>query len=120
MRAIQAGDFYASTGVVLDKVEFDPATRILEIQIAGSNEKDGKVSTQIIGTLRGEEGDPLKVGKQLASYQGRSIRHQLSGEEWFVRATITSESAHPQPSFSIQKQQAWTQPVVSRPTKRSN
>lgn len=118
VRAIQAGDFYASTGVVLQKIEFDPKTRILEIQVAGSDEEDGKVSTQIIGTLRGEQGDPQKVGKELAIYQGRSIRHQLTGEEWFVRATITSENAHPLPSFSHQRQQAWTQPIVPRPTKK--
>lgn len=112
VRAIQAGDFYASTGVVLDEVRFDPATKILEIEIAGSDEDDGKVTTHIVGTLRGEEGDPAKVGKQLASYEGRTIRHQLSGDEWFVRATITSERSHPLPSFPGQQQQAWTQPVA--------
>jgi hypothetical protein len=112
VRAIQAGDFYASTGVRLEKIEFDPAKKILEIQIAGSDENDGKVSTQIIGTLRGEEADPLKVGKELARYQGRTIRHQLSGGEWFVRATVTSEKPHPSPSFPEQKMQAWTQPVM--------
>ena len=112
VRAVQAGDFYSSTGVVLDKVEFDPATNTLQISIAGSDEEDGKVSTSIIGTLRGEEGDPAKVGKELAHYDTRTIRHQLGGKEWFVRATITSEHPHPLPSFPNQKQQAWTQPVV--------
>ena len=112
VRAIQAGDFYASTGVVLEEVRFDPATKILEIEIAGSDEDDGKVTTHILGTLRGEEGDPAKVGKQLASYEGRSIRHQLNGDEWFVRATLTSERPHPLPSFPGQQQQAWTQPVA--------
>lgn len=112
VRAIQAGEFYASSGVLLDQVRFAPETNTLEIEIAGSDETDGKVTTQIIGTLRGEEGDPALVGKPLASYSTRKIRHQLSGDEWFVRATITSDRAHPLPSFPGQKQQAWTQPVI--------
>jgi histidinol phosphatase-like PHP family hydrolase len=109
VRAVQAGKFYASTGVTLTKVDFDPKTKVLEIEIAPGEDK---VTTSIVGTLRGEEGDPAKVGKVLAAYDSRTIRHQLSGDEWFVRATITSEKAHPLPSFKDQKQQAWTQPVV--------
>ena len=111
VHAIQAGDFYASTGVSLKSVNFDPKTNILEIIIVGSDDKAGKVTTKIHGTLRGEESDPTKVGKELASYDTRIIRHQLSGKEWFVRATVTSELDHPRPSFSDQKQKAWTQPV---------
>ena len=111
VRAIQGGDFYASTGVSLDKIEFDPATNILEIQIATSG-GDEKITTNIIGTLRGEEGDPAKVGKLLATYETRIIRHQLAGNEWFVRASINSDKPHPLPSFPEQKQQAWTQPIV--------
>ena len=112
VHAIQAGDFYASTGVSLDSVNFDPKTNILEIRITGSDDKGGKVPTKIHGTLRGEEKDPAKVGKELASYDTRIIRHQLTGKEWFVRATVTSENDHPRPSFSGQKQKAWTQPVM--------
>ncbi len=111
VHAIQAGDFYASTGVSLKSVNFDPKTNILEISIAGSDDKAGEVTTKIHGTLRGEESDPAKVGKELASYDTRIIRHQLTGKEWFVRATVTSEHDHPRPSFSGQKQKAWTQPV---------
>jgi hypothetical protein len=114
VHAIEAGDFYGSTGVNLDSVNFDPKTNILEIRIAGSDETDGRVTTKIHGTLRGEEGDPATVGKELATYDTRVIRHQLTGNEWFVRATVTSEHDHPRPSFAGQKQKAWTQPV--RPT----
>ena len=112
VRAVQAGDFYASTGVSLDRISFDPAANRLEIDIAGGDGSDGKVVTKIFGTLRGEEGDPLKVGKELASYSGRTVRHQLGGNEWFVRATITSGKPHPRPSYKGQRLQAWTQPVV--------
>lgn len=97
VHAIQAGDFYASTGVSLKSVNFDPKTNILEISIAGSDDKAGEVTTKIHGTLRGEESDPAKVGKELASYDTRIIRHQLTGKEWFVRATVTSEHDHPRP-----------------------
>ncbi|MDE0836936.1 MAG: hypothetical protein OSA84_11360 [Akkermansiaceae bacterium] len=111
VHAIQARDFYASTGLSLESVNFDPKTNILEIRIVGSDEESGKVTTKIHGTLRGEESDPAKVGKELASYDTRIIRHQLTGKEWFVRATVTSEHDHPRLSFSGQKQKAWTQPV---------
>ncbi|MGI9240163.1 MAG: PHP domain-containing protein [Verrucomicrobiales bacterium] len=112
VRAIQAGNFYASTGVTLESVKFDPESNVLEIEIAGDDGADGKVTTRIIGTMRGEEDDPAKVGKQLASYNTRKIRHQLSGDEWFIRATITSDKPHPLPSYPDQMIQAWTQPVV--------
>ncbi|MFT4550202.1 MAG: hypothetical protein ACI8XO_001438 [Verrucomicrobiales bacterium] len=112
VRAVQSADFYASTGVTLKKISFDPKTNLLEIEIDGGDEGTPKITTEIIGTLRGDEGDPAKVGKVLATYNTKSIRHQLSGKEWYVRATITIDQPHPNPSFKEQKLKAWTQPVV--------
>lgn len=111
VRAIEAGQFYASTGVVLEKVDFDAETNTIEIQIAPG---DDEVTVEVIGTLRGEEGDPAKVGKVLATYNSRTIRHQLSGEEWYARVAIQSELLHTNRSYEGQRLQAWTQPVVPR------
>ena len=114
VKAIQAGDFHASSGVRLEKVEFNPESRQLQIEIAAAESPDGsevKFQTRIIGTIRGEEDDPATVGKELAVYEGRSVTHTLSGKEWYVRATITADLPHPRPSFPGQKKQAWTQPV---------
>ncbi len=107
--AMRAGEFYASSGVVLKGVAFDSAGGELEIEIdpvAGE-----RYTTRIIGTRRGNEGDPKKVGETLATITGTEVRYRLRGDEWYVRATVTSDAPHPRPSFVGQRKQAWTQPV---------
>jgi len=51
------------------------------------------------------------IGHVLATVSGPSPSHQLTGEELYVRAVVTSSKPHHDPSFEGQHQQAWTQPV---------
>jgi len=112
VKAMQAGNFYASSGVTLNSVNFDAATNELRLQIAPV---EGETyTTQIIGTKRGDEDDPAKVGVTLATVPGTDIRHQLTDADWYIRATVTSDADHPRASFKGQKKQAWTQPVWHR------
>jgi hypothetical protein len=123
IRALKAGDFYASTGVTLRDVSFDPATRELSIEI----EPDGDATfiTEFVGTPTNADitGRPVpttqrvtqvystEVGKTFAAVEGLAPKYKLMGEELYVRAIVTSSAAHANPTWEGQKKQAWTQPV---------
>jgi hypothetical protein len=135
VKAIKAGDSYASSGVTLSDVRYDreQSTLSLTIQPAG----EATYVTQFIGTVKSADtssqevldsslkppadkaGKPLRVsrkysdqvGQVLATVTGLSATYKLTGFELYVRAVVTSSAAPVDPSFAGQKQQAWTQPV---------
>jgi predicted metal-dependent phosphoesterase TrpH len=117
IQAMKRGDFYASSGVSLDDVNYDTQTKTLQIEIIPDG--DATFTTQFIGTTRhvesseGQREDDahVHIGAVLSTVKGTSASYQLTGEELYVRATITSSKPHHDPSFDDQKQQAWTQPV---------
>lgn len=135
VRAIKAGDCYASSGVTLTDVKYDAATKVLELSIQPDG--DATFTTQFVGTLRGtsavgesvvgaggkppldKTGKPLRVsqkyskeiGKVLATAEGLKARYELTGKELYVRAVVTSSKSPADPSWEGQRQQAWTQPV---------
>jgi hypothetical protein len=138
IRAIKAADFYASSGVSLDNIDYNPKTKVLQIQIIP--ESGTQYTTQFVGTKLDydsasspavdDQGKPVRatrkysadVGQVLAEVEGTSPSFQLSGEELYVRAVVTSSKPHDDPSFEGQRQQAWTQPVgwqehLSQPAK---
>jgi len=127
IRALEAGDFYSSSGVELSAIQFDAETGELKLSI---EEEDGVTySTDFIGTLEDydatakpridDKGKPVAatyeysddVGKILATVKGNSPSYRLTGKELYVRAVVTSSEHHTDPSFDHQHQQAWTQPV---------
>jgi len=127
IQAMYRGDFYASSGVMLDSVEFSAEAGTLSISIKG---EDGvSYSTQFIGTRRGynqetaprtdAEGKAMEttqkysaeIGEVLATDGSLNPVYKLRGDELYVRAIITSNKPHPDPSFKDQTGQAWTQPV---------
>jgi len=127
IRAIKAGDFYASSGVTLRHVQFDPQRRVLRLEIDDSD--GGQFTTDFIGTTVGydsssrerldDDGKPMRatreysadVGRVLATVTGTTPSYQLTGQELYVRAVVTSSRPHRDPSFENQREQAWTQPV---------
>jgi hypothetical protein len=133
VRAMYRGDFYASSGVQLDRIRFDAGTGEYSFEIvpaAGTTYR-----TQFIGTRRGydeatrprldEQGQPIRstriyssdIGEVLATSEALTPVYKLQGDELYVRAVVTSSRDHPDPSFASQKEQAWTQPVAWRPAK---
>ncbi len=102
--AMRAGDFYASSGVTLKDVRFDEGELTIEIEPEG----DATYETRFIGTLATE---PENYGKVLATHTGPAATYALTGDELYVRATITASLPAANPSFEGQKRQAWTQPV---------
>ena len=125
VRSLKAGDCYASSGVTLDDVTYDAASRVLRLSIRADG--DATYKTQFIGTRRGadvagvEPTSKVKgrttrtyskqVGEVLAEAEGVNPQYVLRGDELYVRAVVTSSTAPDDPSFDGQKQQAWTQPV---------
>jgi hypothetical protein len=127
IRAMQAGNFYASTGVILKDVRFEHEEGTIEIEI--EPDEDAIFTTHFIGTLVGydpqseertdSEGKTIRstrryspeVGQVLVTATGTSARYVLTGEELYVRAVIVSSAAHQRPSFEGQLEQAWTQPM---------
>lgn len=124
--AMEAGDFYASSGVQLKNVERGRKKYFVEI-----DPEDGVTYTiQFIGTRKGfdpksetfksESGAALRVthryskdiGVVLAEVKGTSATYKLKGDEIYVRARIISSK----PKVSAVKdevERAWTQPLVS-------
>jgi hypothetical protein len=113
--AIEAGEFYASSGVILEDVQFDPATKTLSLRI----KSDGNATfmTQFIGVPRDIATDGKldlaseKIGTIFSTVSGRNPTYTLTGHELYVRALITSSKPPMNPSLIDQKKQAWTQPV---------
>ncbi|MEK6234062.1 MAG: hypothetical protein N2C14_05070, partial [Planctomycetales bacterium] len=113
IRAIKQGDFYASSGVTIESVEFNAKTRELSLTIAGD---DGATfETEFIGASLEEAKSSKKItaeiGKVFKKEKGLHPSYRLTGKELYVRATVTSSRPHPNPSFKNQRMQAWTQPV---------
>ena len=125
IRALRAGDFYASSGVMLEDVRFNNGKLTIRIQA-----KPGVTyTTQIIGTrveydattiaVRTAPDDPQAVrnrysddvGMVFANIPGTEFSYTLTGKELYVRAVITSSEAPVNPVWATQKQMAWTQPV---------
>lgn len=129
--AMQRGDYYASTGVTLEDVKFDKATKKLSIKIKG--EHGVSYTTEFRGTLRNydravkevpadpKDSHPVRleytadVGKVLAKSESLTPEYRLTGDELFVRATITSTKKPANPVWAEQNEQAWTQPVGWEP-----
>ena len=128
LQSIEEGRFYASSGVSCNEIAFDSESRQLRVQIAA---KPGEsYVTQFIGTpvdhdreskprIPGNDNSKTRstriystdVGQTFATVRGSEATYELTGNELYVRAMITSSANHPNPSFKNQKQQAWTQPV---------
>ncbi len=124
--ALEAGDFYASSGVKLRDVRQDAKGIALDIE----PEPGVTYTTQFIGTRRGYDprnepqrntaGELVRVahlyskdiGAVLAEVKGTKAAYQLKGDEIYVRAKIISSKPHPNPSQKGDVETAWTQPVV--------
>lgn len=126
IEAMEAGDFYASSGVTLADVRRSP--RALAVEIAA--EPGVTYTTEFIGTRRGypaesqpvlgPDGQPLrvtrqyspKVGEVLQTVPGTKASYTFQGDELYVRACITSSKPKANPAEAGEMERAWTQPAV--------
>ena len=131
--AIQAGDYYASTGVELNDVAFDRAAKRLSLEI--KPQPGQTFTTRFIGTRRGANligkprmdgsGNPVattldyrtatgpQIGEVLAQSTDLNPSYVFQGDDLYVRAVVTSSAAPAVPGEAAY-QQAWTQPAYIR------
>jgi hypothetical protein len=131
IRAMRAGDFYATSGVTLDNVRFDEKARRLSLTIRAEGAET--FVTRFVGTRQGVriDGQPRRdaqgkvvettleyragsgpqIGEVLAEVKGLTPSFTLRGDELYVRAVVTSSGTPAVPSVEGDFKRAWTQPV---------
>lgn len=124
--SMEAGDFYASSGVVLEDIARTPQEFRIRIQPI-----DGVTfTTEFIGTRQGFDpastpfrnaaGDKLRVthrysdaiGEVLATSHDLNPTYSFAGDELYVRARITSSRLKKGSYRSDEFEKAWVQPIV--------
>lgn len=100
--AMEAGDFYASTGVELREVHHSNNT----ISIRVAEEKDITYTIEFIGVKKGEE-----ESKVIETIQTGKASFSITDEYLFVRARVTSSKIQSNPFQEGDHEMAWTQPV---------
>jgi hypothetical protein len=126
VKGLEAGDFYATSGVVLDEVTREG--NALRLAIRG--EPGVTYKTQFVATMADakldatpkldKDGKPLpvtadyspEIGKVVAESNELRPRYTMTGKELYVRAKVTSTKPHPNPFEKGDVEVAWTQPVV--------
>ena len=128
VKGLEAGDFYSSTGVVLNEITRDGD----KLKIAIKTEAGVTYTTEFVATLKDTDltGTPkvfkdkdgketpvtgdysADIGKVLATSNDANPTYTFTGKELYVRAKITSSKPHPNPYAKGDVEVAWTQPVV--------
>jgi len=113
LRAMIRGDFYASTGVVLKQLQYDPKEKALFVAV---DPKPGvNYSIEFVGSNVGADPsgrDTSKIGRVLARHKGAQATYRLRDTDLYVRAVIRSDrKLENPPAGSIDLETAWTQPV---------
>ena len=103
--AMEAGQFYSSTGVSLENIKLE--NNVYSLQIRG--EEGVNYTTQFWGVKQG--GDR---GELLAETTDAEASYTLSGDELFVRAKVISSTLQPNPFREGDREKAWTQPVTMK------
>lgn len=91
VRALIAGDFYASTGIELRNVDVTPDALTVEIQPSVPSQSPKRYRVVFIG----------RNGRELATSHDNPARYRFTGSEGYVRARIEDSGGL----------RAWTQPV---------
>jgi hypothetical protein len=126
VRGLDDGNFYSTSGVILDEVARDGD----EYRLAIRTEPGVSYTTQFIATMKGtnldakpvldKAGKELPVTKEYSAEIGQVVgeskdprpAYKLTGKEMYVRAKVTSSKPHPNPYAAGDVEIAWTQPIV--------
>jgi hypothetical protein len=124
VNAMEAGDFYASTGVRLRDVRRSGNRLAVEIE----PEAGVTYVTRFYGTRKGydrrsepvsdAEGQALTrrysgdIGAVLAEVPGTSAEYTLKGDELYVRAKVVSSKPQQNPYRAGDTEVAWSQPLL--------
>ncbi|QEG34231.1 CehA/McbA family metallohydrolase domain-containing protein [Bythopirellula goksoeyrii] len=123
--ALEAGQFYASSGVALRRIAVTPQEYSVEVEPVDGEEYE----IEFIGTREGydwsnkpvvdEEGSEVRtthhysddIGETLATVKGTEANYKFKGDELYVRARVTSSAKAENASFDDGPKRAWSQPV---------
>lgn len=103
IHAMEAGDFYASTGVTLKKLEANKE----EIAIAVKAEAGITYKMEFIGCKKGSSKTEI-----LKEVEGTETKFTIDDDISFVRCKITSSKLQDNPIENILYETAWTQPIL--------
>lgn len=104
IEAMEAGDFYASTGVKLKEAKFTGS----ELQIEVVQEAGVSYTIRFFGT---KKSNPDQQGVLLKEVQGVRASYALQEDDMYVRAKVTSSKSKENPYRPGDKEEAWVQPV---------
>jgi len=126
MQALETGDFYCSSGVVLDDV-----SRVdNELRLKIRTEPGVTYTTEFVATMKGAKLDGTRklgpdgkpapitgtyssdIGKVVATSTAASPSYKLTGNELYVRAKVTSSKVPENPYAPGDTEKAWTQPIT--------
>lgn len=131
LEALDQGDFYSTTGVILNDIQFNGENLFVEIE----PQKDVTYLTEYIGTrigfdtssmpavdLEGKEVENAtriyseQIGEVLQSSHQLKSTYKLLGDELYVRVRITSTANQMDPITGdvIGIQKAWIQPQIPK------
>jgi hypothetical protein len=105
IRALESGNFYATTGVIIKEIQ----TKNNSISIKIDAQSGVVYTIEFIGVKKGE--DRSRVIKTI---KGNSGSFKLTPEYIFVRARITSSKTKDNPFQEGDVEMAWTQPVENK------
>ncbi|WP_416864485.1 MAG: histidinol-phosphatase [Imperialibacter sp.] len=105
IEAMEAGDFYGSTGVTLNGIVRE--ANKLKVDVAA--EEGVAYTIQFIGVKNGEE-----MSSVLMEKKGMAAEFELTEDIVFVRAKVVSDKYKENPFKEGDFETAWTQPVTPR------
>ncbi len=103
IQALEKGNFYASTGVVLDDFSITPR----RYRVWVSEEPGVDYTIQFIGCRKGKEHPEI-----LDEVNAVNADYRFAGDELFVRAKVISSKLKSNPFAEGDREVAWLQPVV--------
>jgi hypothetical protein len=130
--ALETGRFYATSGVRLKQTVSSERGLSVEVDV----EPGVDYAIEFIGTragydahhepVTGKDGKAVRtthrysddVGETFLRISGPEGRYQFSGDEYYVRARVTSSRPHPNPSERGEFERAWCQPVLGPAARR--
>lgn len=107
------GDFYASTGVFIDEINWDRKKRTINLNIRPVGNTTFR--SLLVGTRKNykalADADQSGIGEVIGIGHGTALTFEVPEDVLYVRVTITTDLPAANPSYEGQKMQAWTQPV---------
>lgn len=106
IEAMEAGDFYASSGVEFDRIVHTEG----KLSVAVRPEEGVNYTIRFIGT---KNSDPDHPGVILQEVKGRKGSYTLTDDDLYVRATVISDKLKVNPYVEGEVERGWVQPAIN-------